>query len=141
VKMAEIPFIPCKTIHRMYNLVYFVINPLVRTFLQADGLGMLVSSAAECEVEAGKQPPPRKEEVQRIVTSRSTSEYYRLRGVLGYCLGPLSWEKVLELVNNGTPEALREFGWDPETVAKYWSYRKLVSPICHPASAPRHLAS
>jgi hypothetical protein len=61
------------------------------------------------------------------VTNHSETEYWKLRGVPGYCLEPMSWDSATALINEGTFESLGKLGRSPEDVAVYWDFRSKVS--------------
>jgi hypothetical protein len=66
------------------------------------------------------------EENQQQGGEASTSTRERLRGQLGFCFEPLSWEHAAEAIADGGVAAMGQMGRTPEGVARYWKWRDEV---------------
>jgi hypothetical protein len=76
-----------------------------------------------------------KEEVHRILVTRSVSEYPKLEGVPGLNIEPVSWDRMLELVAENTVQSISKLGRHPSGIITYWLFKAKVWEFVRQAQA------
>lgn len=73
-----------------------------------------------------EEGPLTQSEVDRIIGQELTDEYEKLRHTPGFCIDAVSWERLMELIQLGTEEALGKLGRTPAGIRAYWNFRAQV---------------
>mmetsp|Transcript_11925 Transcript_11925/g.35717 ORF Transcript_11925/g.35717 Transcript_11925/m.35717 type:complete len:227 (+) Transcript_11925:405-1085(+) len=74
--------------------------------------------------EVKRGPALSKEEACAIIDEERVDEFERLRWTPGYCLDPQSWDRMRELIEDGSEEALGTLGRTPGALVVYRKFRR-----------------